>query len=86
MVTLSTRVIHTHDTEENWNKCTTFIPKKGEMIVYDVDENYSYQRFKLGDGITTIVNLPFVINKNLENILNIKDGINYVDGGRITDY
>ena len=35
-----TRIIHKNDIEENWNKATTFIPMKGEIIVYNVDENY----------------------------------------------
>ena len=25
---MKTRIIHKHDTEENWNKATNFIPKK----------------------------------------------------------
>ena len=43
--TLNSRIIHKHDTESNWLKATNFIPKQGELIVYDVDENYTYQRF-----------------------------------------
>ena len=53
------RIIHKHDIEENWNKATGFIPKQGEIIVYDIDDNYTYERFKIGDGNTTVVNLPF---------------------------
>ena len=34
---IKTRIIHKHDTEENWNKATNFIPKQGEIIVYDID-------------------------------------------------
>mgnify|MGYP004629050933 CR=1 FL=1 len=37
--TLQTRIIHKHDTEENWKKATNFIPKQGELIVYDIDSN-----------------------------------------------
>ena len=36
--TLSARVIHMHDVDANWNKLPTFIPKQGEVIVYDPDE------------------------------------------------
>lgn len=57
--TLKTRVVLKHDTEANWNKATTFVPKKGEVIIYDPDSNYSYSRQKIGDGTKTIVNLPF---------------------------
>ena len=53
------RIIHKHDIEESWNKATGFIPKQGEIIVYDIDENYNYERFKIGDGNTSIINLPF---------------------------
>ena len=57
--TLNTRIIHKHDTAEHWESATNFIPKQGEIVVYDIDENYSYERFKIGDGITNVNNLPF---------------------------
>lgn len=82
---LKTRIIHTHDTEENWNKCPNFIPNKGEMIVYDIDNDHEYQRVKFGDGITSIVNLPFTIGMSMDDALNTRDGVHYIDGGRITD-
>ena len=116
---LQTRLIHTHDIEANWNKCVNFIPNKGELIVYDSDEEHNYQRFKIGDGVTTIINLPFTvdspmnetvnkvlsdvntilddrinevinetniaINNAINEALNTKDGVSYIDGGRITD-
>ena len=53
------RIIHKHDIEENWDKATGFIPQQGEIIVYDIDDNYEYERFKIGDGVTTVINLPF---------------------------
>ena len=56
---IKTRIQHKHDTEANWNKATGFIPKIGELIVYDADGTYSYPRFKVGDGITSVVNLAF---------------------------
>ena len=60
--TLKTRIIHKHDTESNWNKATNFIPKQGEIIVYDIDSNHNYERIKIGDGATNVNNLPFVIS------------------------
>ena len=60
--TLQTRIIHKHDTEENWKKATNFIPKQGELIVYDIDSTYTYERIKMGDGKTLVSNLPFVLN------------------------
>ena len=58
----NTRIIHKHDTAENWEKATGFIPKSGELIVYDPDENFSYARTKIGDGATTVDQLEFVGN------------------------
>lgn len=57
---MKTRIQHKHDSAENWNKAINFIPLVGELIVYDADEIYSYPRFKVGDGKTTVVNLAFV--------------------------
>ena len=57
---VKTRIIHKHDTEENWNKATNFIPKQGEIIVYDVDSSHSYERIKVGDGTTNVNSLPYV--------------------------
>lgn len=59
---IKTRIIHKHDTEANWNLATNFIPKQGEIIVYDKDSTYSYERFKIGDGTTNVINLPFASN------------------------
>lgn len=56
---LNARVVHKHDIEENWLKATTFVPKAAEIIVYDPDDNYSYSRIKVGDGVTTVIDLPF---------------------------
>lgn len=49
--------------ETNWNKATNFIPKKGEIIIYDRDSNYSYERIKVGDGTTVVSALPFATDK-----------------------
>jgi hypothetical protein len=48
-----------HDIEDNWLKAINFIPMQGEIIVYDIDSNYTYERFKIGDGIKKINELPF---------------------------
>lgn len=58
---LKTRIIHKHDTEEHWNLATNFVPKKGELIVYDIDDTYNYERIKMGDGSTLVSDLPFII-------------------------
>lgn len=58
--TIKTRLLQKIDTEENWLKAINFIPLKGELIVYSKDNNYPYDRIKIGDGINTVINLPFV--------------------------
>lgn len=55
----NTRIVNKHDIEENWIKDTSFIPMQGELIVYDIDANYTYERFKIGDGKTVVSSLPF---------------------------
>lgn len=54
----NTRIQLKHDTETNWNKAVNFIPKAGEMIIYDADDSNPV-RIKIGDGITVVNNLPF---------------------------
>ena len=48
-----------HDTEANWLKATTFKPLEGELIIYDVDSAHSAPRFKVGDGVKVVGDLPF---------------------------
>lgn len=64
----NTRIVHKHDVEVNWLKVINFIPKEAELIIYDSDENYSYPRIKIGDGVTKINDLPF-LGKNIEENL-----------------
>lgn len=87
MSTLNTRLVHTHDTAANWDLCTTFIPKAGELIVYDIDEVYTYERFKIGDGFTTITDLPFTTDAVIRSLFTI-DQSNTItlDSGRVTRY
>jgi hypothetical protein len=55
------RLVNKHDIQSNWEKATGFIPMQGEIICYDVDDNYSYERFKIGDGATNVNELPFTV-------------------------
>ncbi|MBQ8570271.1 MAG: hypothetical protein IJ444_02035 [Kiritimatiellae bacterium] len=70
--TLNTRIVHKHDTEANWLKAVNFIPKQGEIIVYDIDTNYDYERIKIGDGETLVSALPFIDDA-------VKDSIDAVE-------
>ena len=47
---INSRIQQKHDIESNWLKAINFIPKQGELIVYDIDENHGYERIKIGDG------------------------------------
>ena len=83
---LRARLINIHDVEYNWNRATTFIPRAGEVVVYDVDENHSYPRFKIGDGRRSVVELPFALEDTIRDFFGEDSGVVYLDGGRIGDY
>lgn len=59
---IKTRIINKHDIENNWLKAINFIPKSGELIIYDPDDTYEYPRVKIGDGINNVNTLPFINN------------------------
>lgn len=59
MPNIKARITNKHDTEANWALAENFKPLAGEVIVYDVDSNYAYPRFKVGDGKTLVSALPF---------------------------
>lgn len=75
--TFNGRIVHKHDIEYNWMQATNFTPIQGELIIYDSEvdadgnnldlpegrtEPYTYERFKIGDGITNVNALPFTTN------------------------
>ena len=64
------RLVLKHDIESNWNRAKTFIPKQGEIIIYDIDNIYPYERFKIGDGVTIVGELPFYLEDQVIEILN----------------
>ena len=66
--TIKSRIIHKHDTEENWDKATNFIPKNGELIIYDKDATHAYKRIKIGDGVTNVKLLGF-LDDNVNSII-----------------
>lgn len=70
------RIVNKHDTEENWLKATRFTPKQGELIVYDIDDNYDYERIKIGDGSKNVNALPFADDALRDALV---DQINAVD-------
>lgn len=64
--TVKIRLVLKHDTEENWAKATNFVPKKGEVIIYD-DAAGEPARIKIGDGTTKVNDLPFAHEYLLDN-------------------
>ena len=58
--TIHSRVQLKHDTEDHWLLATNFVPLAGEFIIYDVDASHTTPRLKVGNGVTTVTNLPFV--------------------------
>lgn len=60
MKTVKTRIVNKHDNTTNWktaNDNSSFTPLSGEIIIYDDDA----RKIKIGDGVTTVDNLPFII-------------------------
>ena len=66
---INSRIVNKHDVESNWDRAKTFVPKQGELIIYDKDDNYDYERFKIGDGETVVGELPFYLENEIDAIL-----------------
>ena len=71
---LKTRSQQKRAVEADWKKASGFIPLRGEIIVYEADENYSAPRLKIGDGNTNVNDLPFVERDFSNSIKNIVAG------------
>ena len=75
---LNARIITKHDLEENWKKATSFIPKLGEIIVYDAEPNSEnlaarVPRIKVGnekDGIDVLpfINEPYILRDGVQTL------------------
>lgn len=72
--TLNTRIQQKHDIEANWLKAVNFIPKVGEVIVYDIDETHTTPRMKIGDGVKNINELEFIGEKAAAPDWNASEG------------
>ena len=64
------RIKSKHDTTENWNNATGFIPFAGEIIIYDDYKTITFEEngetvtrnipgIKIGDGLAYVQDLPF---------------------------
>lgn len=77
-IRLNVRPIQKHGTTAEWNLATSFIPYEGEIVLYT-----DVFKIKVGDGATTVVNLPFYEEEITLAALGINvsaEEINYLDG------
>lgn len=96
---IKSRIIHKHGLEAHWLLATNFIPKQGEIIVYDIEVDadgnvlelpkdrttpYTHQRLKIGDGITAVSELPFVVGED-EGDTNMEKGTGEGATQQVTD-
>lgn len=73
--TINTRIQSKHDTTARWNRATGFVPKAGEIIIYDdyetetytveehgrtVEKTVAIPNMKIGTGNAYVQDLPFV--------------------------
>lgn len=73
-IILDVRLIQQHNTFAYWLSHSDFVPLDGEIIVYTdrkaiTDENGLVKNipdFKVGDGTTTVGNLPFLVGTDTE--------------------
>lgn len=57
---LNTRMQQKHGSQSDWEKATNFIPKQGEIIVYDADATCQFPRIKIGNASSTVGALEFL--------------------------
>jgi hypothetical protein len=90
---LKTRIQHKHDIPANWDKAT-FVPLAGELIIYDnhyFDSNGNKVivadviKYKVGDGVTPIYDLPFVETVDLVSDQIIKGEKTFFDKIALSD-
>ena len=60
------RALFKHEIAANWEQ-SSYIPSRGEKVLYDPDEFYDYTRVKYGDGSHKVKELPFADEK-VENL------------------
>ena len=83
---MKARISQLHMTEAAWLQYSSLIPESGELIVYDPDEEHTYARIKVGDGIRTVAELDFFIDSAILKMLSQIRFEDSVDGGRISEY
>lgn len=65
------RVLMKHDIAVNWEKAINFVPKSGEIIVYDdyfTDNEGKIPGVKIGDGSHNVNELPFLNKREVAHM------------------
>jgi hypothetical protein len=57
--TIKGRLIMKHGSSTDWASASSFVPKQGELIIYDTGDATLPSQFKIGDGARTVGALPF---------------------------
>ena len=58
---INTRIAQKHDVEAVWHSAEcNVIPYKGEIIIYDPDDTHASPRMKIGNGVDSPKDLPFI--------------------------
>ena len=85
---MNARISQLHKTESEWTSTAHkgFMPKAGELVIYDPDASHPYARLKVGDGKTLLKNLAFVVDAAAVDAIRTHRFDEFVDGGRITDW
>lgn len=73
-IRLDVRLLQKHNTFAYWSANSDFIPLEGEIIVYTDHKTTTDSEgqiinvpdFKVGDGVTTVGALPFLVGTNEE--------------------
>lgn len=79
MANVKTRIIQKHDSSANWAKATTFVPLKGEIIIYD-----DLGKIKIGDGVAKVNDLPF-LDKDVVKQVKLNDVAKSPDSNGVVD-
>ena len=62
------------DTTEGWNSRLTYVPARGEIIIYSdrhVIDDVNYPGIKIGDGNAYVVDLPYFGDDETNRVINI---------------
>ena len=76
------RLTQLHMQEEKWKLISDFKPAAGEIVIFDKDDIHRTDRMKIGDGITSILNLPFITSE-IEAAIEWVDDTGFIDAGII---